>query len=66
MFYPMIFDPSEGTDNYVYEEKVCGVGLLEDGSWQVKLFDGEWATIGEDFFVTREEAESRLADARYT
>ena len=64
VYYPMVFDPREGVGNYVHEETVCGIGLLEDGSWQVRLFDGEWATIGEDFFVTREEAEKRLADAK--
>ena len=37
VYYPMIFDPSEGTENCVFEEKVCGIGLLEDGSWQVGL-----------------------------
>ena len=64
VYYPMVFDPEEGVENYVYEEKVHGVALLEDGTWLVRLFDGTWGPVGEDFFVTHEEAERRLADAK--
>ena len=66
VYYPMVmaFDPEEGVENYVYEERVHGIAFLEDGTWLVRLFDGTWGPVGVDFFVTREEAEKRLADAK--
>lgn len=65
-----IYYPVKGT-NAVYETKVYGIGVDEDGDmiinpaeYHEKVIEMRGVTLGKDVFLTHEEAEKALAERR--
>lgn len=65
-----IYYPIKGT-NAVYETKVYGIGVDEDGDivinpteYHEKVIEMRGVTLGKDVFLTKEEAEQALTKRR--